>query len=248
MTDTGRAVQAGAAQTPARDAGPRITATGDAGLGGIVVADGESPARPIRRAIVTITGTGIATSVQVVTDDAGRFSFSGLPAGRFSLTAEKPAYLKTYYGSARTIRPPGMPIALAAGQQLTSLTVPLVRGAAISGRVTDQGGGPSPARRCRCRCTRTVGADRRLITPPIGLTIATADDRGAYRVYGLAAGEYLVRALGGGGFSGGGGVRLANGDALGHAAAELSPRRRRRRPTRSPSPWPRVTTARTSTS
>src|SRR5262245_5266514 len=115
-----------AQQGGVRDTPQRPTPAGAASISGVVVLDGATPAVPIRRAIVTLTGTGITTSLQVLTNDEGRFAFPGLVTGRFSLTAEKPAYVKTYYGSTRPGRPPGTPITLGEGQQLTGISIPLI--------------------------------------------------------------------------------------------------------------------------
>ena len=62
-------------------------------LSGVVTSDEVTP-RPLRHAIVTATGAEITGLRQVVTDDEGRFVFVGLPPGRYSLTAEKPGYVK----------------------------------------------------------------------------------------------------------------------------------------------------------
>ena len=181
---------------------------GSATISGVVVLAGDSSSPPIRRAIVTLTGTGISTSLQAVTDDEGRFNFDGLPAGRFSLTSDKPAYLKSYYGSVRLSRPPGMPLALADGQRLGNIIVPMARGAAISGRVSDDFGNPLASAQVRAEMVTFVNGARRLISPPVGTYQVTTDDRGVYRLYGLPPGEYLVRASGGGGFSAGGTARV----------------------------------------
>ena len=50
--------------------------------------------------------------------------------------------MKTYYGSKRVGRGPAMPIALAEGQRLIDLTIPLLRGAVIEGTVFDENGVP----------------------------------------------------------------------------------------------------------
>ena len=54
-----------------------------ASLSGAVVSTDASP-QPVRQAVVTIAGGGLAQSRSVVTDDGGRFAFENLPAGRFT--------------------------------------------------------------------------------------------------------------------------------------------------------------------
>jgi len=188
-----------ARQTPRDGQAGAASAAGTGRIGGVVVLAGEGTSQPIRRAIVTITGTGIASARQVVTDDAGKFAFGNLPAGRFSLTAEKPAWLKTYYGNRTPGRAPGMPVALAAGQQLDTVSIPLGRGAAFGGRVTDQAGAPMGGAQVQLSYVTYVNGERKLVSLPSGTNNLTTDDRGVYRAYGLMPGEYIVRSVGGGG-------------------------------------------------
>jgi hypothetical protein len=202
------------AQETVRDAPARVAVSGTASISGFVVGAGDSSATPIRRATVTLTGTGVSTFVQVVTDDDGRFAFAGLPSGRFSLTAEKPAYLKSYYGSTRLARPPGMPIAAADGQRIENIRIPLARGAVISGRVLEEGGGPVAAAQVQAFLVTFVNGERKMSTPPNGVSLVTTDDRGAYRFYGLQPGEYVVRAGGGNGFSAGATASVVTPDEI----------------------------------
>jgi protocatechuate 3,4-dioxygenase beta subunit len=202
------------AQNTNRDTPARLTSAGTASISGAVLASGEMSTTPIRKAIVTLTGTGVSTFVQAVTDDEGRFAFTGLVPGRFSLTAEKPAYLKSYYGSTRLARPPGMPIAVADGQRIENVRIPLARGAVISGRVLEDAGGPVAAAQVQASLVTFVNGERKTSTPPNGVSQATTDDRGAYRLYGLQPGEYVVRAVGGGGFSAGATAAVVTPDEI----------------------------------
>ena len=195
-------VPAEARQGAARDTPLRSTPAGSASISGVVILEGASPARPIRRAIVTLTGTGIATSRQIATDDEGRFAFGGLAAGRFSLTAEKPAYVKTYYGSTRPGRPPGTSIAVAEGQQVRDVMIPIVKGASLSGRMLEESGAPVVAGQVTVELVTYVNGQRKLVRPYAGAYQVVTDDRGVYRAYGLPPGEYIVRATGGGAFFG----------------------------------------------
>lgn len=191
-----------AQQGAARDTPQRSAPVGAGSLSGVVMLDGAAPAVPIRRAIVTLTGTGITTSRQVLTNDEGRFVFPGLMAGSFNVTAEKPAYVKTYYGSTRPGRPPGTPIALGEGQQMTGISIALMKGASISGRMIEESGAPVAAGQVTAELVSYVNGQRRLTTPYTGAYMVVTDDRGAYRAYGLPPGEYIVRAASGGAFMG----------------------------------------------
>ncbi len=158
---------------------------------------GDDSSQPVRKAIVTIGGAG-ANGRSTITDDQGRFVISGLPAGQFTLTAAKPAYLKTAYGAKGPGRP-GTALSLAAGQSLANLRLVLPHGAAISGTIRDFNGEPASTMQVllfRADGTRVVSEGDSSYLPD-----TFTDERGAYRLYGLMPGTYYVaaspRALGG---------------------------------------------------
>jgi protocatechuate 3,4-dioxygenase beta subunit len=117
---------------------------------------------------------------------------SGLPTGRYSLTALKPAHVTTYYGSRRAGSGPGVPLALTEGTSIDSIVLRMPRGAVISGRVVDEFGQPFPNASVRIMQFQTVDG-RRNLRPSGGLLSNTqTDDRGQYRVFGLTPGQYVV--------------------------------------------------------
>ena len=143
-----------------------------------------------RRARVSVAGEAIRGGRSATTDDQGRYAFTGLPAGRYTLTASKSGYLVVTYGqrvpgSGRS----GTPIQLGDGQKLT-VQLQLPKGGVLSGIVIDEEGEPAPItnvlvlRESLTNGTRTLqsaGAE-------------TTDDRGMYRVFGLQPGTYFVVA------------------------------------------------------
>jgi hypothetical protein len=168
-------------------------AVGTAVISGTLVA--LDSGRPVRRARVSISSTGPdAGSVgqSVTTDDAGGFSFTGLPAGTFTLAATKPGYLDSIYGQKRpgTARP-GTPIQIADGQKIEHLAFALARGGAISGTVTDEQG--EPMFRLEVRAYRYTMRSGERSLQPAGST--STDDRGGYRLGVLSPGEYIVTAV-----------------------------------------------------
>ena len=163
--------------------------TGTAQVSGLVVSQDATPA-PVRRAIVTLRDGLFSRSA--ISDDRGQFVFRGIPAGRYSLTAQKAAWVTATYGARRPGRA-GTPLSVAAGQTVADVTLYMTRGAAISGTVRDPLGRPVP------------GVD--VIVRPAGVPIETmfpgrrdagqitTDDRGVYRAYGLEPGGYVVAAV-----------------------------------------------------
>jgi carboxypeptidase family protein len=177
-------------------------------LSGLVTTD-ETPARPLRHAIVTATGAEIIGARQAVTDDEGRFAFPDLPPGRYSLVAEKAGYVKTYYGSPRPGWPPGTPVAMLAGQPAPSVVIRVLRGAVIAGTVRDPFGAPVASSQVTVKQPIVINGQRRMIdVPNLLVPYATTDDRGRYRIYGLPPGEYTVYC--GGGSASYNGVRETN--------------------------------------
>jgi len=158
---------------------------GTASIAGIV-RTADAAAKPLARVIVTATGSAAPTGRSAITDTAGRFAITGLPTGRYTLTAKKPAYLTAAYGASRPGRA-GVEIALAEGQHVTELAIPLLHGAAVTGLVRDAFGQPLPNAQISVLRQNPNG-----LTP---VASATSDDRGQYRVFGLAPGEYFVSAL-----------------------------------------------------
>jgi Carboxypeptidase regulatory-like domain len=160
--------------------------TGSGEISGRVVTTDRNP-QPLRRAVVTLTGD-VPTPRSVLTDDDCRFVFSRLPAGTFSVTARKAAYLATPYGARRPGRS-GMPIALAEGQR-EAISIVMFRGSAITGMLRDRNGAP-------VRGVDVRAIDGRAFSTPdaLPIEIATTDDRGVYRLYGVPPGEYYIVAL-----------------------------------------------------
>ena len=179
------------AQQPARDIAP-TSPTGTATLSGIVL-NADATGDPIRSASVTLTDVdGRAKPQTTAADERGRFAFTALPAGRYTLSVYKPAFLKTSYGATRPERA-GTPIAVADGQQLTDVVVKMWRGGAITGRLVDAKGHPIPGARVAVKRIRLVNGERTL-DPSTGST--ATDDRGVYRIFGLAPAEYVVLSAG----------------------------------------------------
>ena len=175
-------------RTPPRDqrAPPAL---GTSTITGLVVTD-DVQARPLRRARVTVNGPALEIGRTVVTADDGTFTIGGLPAGSYTLSAAKEAYVTMAYGATRA-GVVGAPLALAAGGT-ARVTMRVPRGAVISGTILDADGQPAQGISVSALRRRYVSGGIRYA--PAGTPALPTDDRGAYRIYGLPAGEYVVVA------------------------------------------------------
>ena len=165
---------------------PRATAQ-SAGTGiirGRVVMS-TAGAAPIADARVSIAGP--TTKDPVFSDDLGRFEFSGLAAGRYTLTAEKTGFVKTRYGSKSELDVP-QPIDVAVAAAVEGLQISMPKGAAISGVIVDELGDPVVAGTVSAGVLQAAGLSSRIVT----VRTSSTNDRGEFRIGGLAAGRYYV--------------------------------------------------------
>ncbi|HEX5069341.1 MAG TPA: carboxypeptidase-like regulatory domain-containing protein [Vicinamibacterales bacterium] len=169
--------------------------SGTSTLAGTVVVD-EAGDQPLRRASVSLVLlSDVRVQFQTVTDDRGRFSFSGLPAANVRLIVSKPTYVQTYYGAQQPGSTVGLPIALT-DRETTTVSVRVPRGSVIAGTVVDENGQPMSGISIQVSRVGVSASGQRTFAPAgRGAVIAPAtDDRGAYRFYGLPPGDYVVAA------------------------------------------------------
>jgi hypothetical protein len=155
--------------------------------GRIVAAD---TGKPIGRALVRIAANELPGGRNALTDNSGVFEFTALPAGRYTLTASKAAFVTLSYGQRRPLQS-GTPLQLGDGQDIKGIVFQLPRGGAITGHVFDESGDPLPGTAVRVMRYQYVQGRRQLT--PAGT--AQTDDRGEYRVWGLNPGDYYVTAV-----------------------------------------------------
>ena len=85
--------------------------------------------RPVKRARVFATAVELPGGRGILTDDAGTFDFTELPAGRYTLTVSKSGFVSLSYGQRRPLQA-GTPLQLADGQQMKGIEFQLPRGSA----------------------------------------------------------------------------------------------------------------------
>jgi hypothetical protein len=146
---------------------------------------GVRPAIPNARVSIGPSGA----SEPVFTDGSGRFEFQALPAGRYTLTAEKTGFAKTRYGSNTDLDPP-FAIEIADAAAVDAIEIRMAKGAAVTGRIVDDLGDPVVAAAVSVGLLQRIGSQDRLVN--ISRPASTTNDRGEYRIGGLPAGRYYV--------------------------------------------------------
>ena len=172
---------------------PAATRTGDQAAGTaiirgrVVAADSGTP---VRRAQVRAQSGELRANRLVSTDAQGPFRVQG--SSRRTLEPDRvegglhDAALRTEAPRSR----PARPIEISDGQLMERADFALPRGAAITGRVFDEFG--DPVANARAGAALPDGPGQRRLNLAGGGD--QTDDTGAYRIYGLAPGDYYVSA------------------------------------------------------
>jgi len=171
---------------PARDAPLKA---GTATIRGRVVAAGTNA--PMARVEVRAQLAESQANKMVTTDANGAYELTELPAGKFTVTAFKPNYIRVAHGQTK---PTGLgkPVDVADGQTLGDINFALQRSAAITGKIVDEFGEPVTDVMVVTTQLRYINGERRMM-PTGGRPIQT-NDLGEYRLYGLTPGQYYLSA------------------------------------------------------
>ncbi|HEY5837842.1 MAG TPA: carboxypeptidase-like regulatory domain-containing protein [Pyrinomonadaceae bacterium] len=125
-------------------------------------------------------------------DATGRYRLTGLPAGQYQITAVAPTLAPEQSGYSGSMYRTGKTLVLAPGEEADDVDVKLVHGGVITGRVTDADGGPVIEERINLQMVDQAGNVNQANIPMWNYQMSQTDDRGIYRIYGLAAGRYRV--------------------------------------------------------
>lgn len=166
-----------AAPSPTSNISGRVT-EGDKGVAGISIVAAGGAVRP----------GSIAAAARAVTDADGRYVLTGVAPGQYTLIIHAPAYVPPF----DTRFGPGKIVNVYSGETIESMDFKLQRGAVITGRVSDADGEPVVA-----VSVRLLKVDERGQVEPdqphsFHPEMMLTDDRGVYRIYGLAPGRYKV--------------------------------------------------------
>lgn len=123
-------------------------------------------------------------AVTVVTDQQGNYRLSNLMSGQYEVGPAAPQFVVAGYQ-------PHKRILLSEGENLEGVDFTLIRGGAITGKVTDAEGQPIVEERIEI-----IGPEgtKGQMAVQVNHMYQATDDRGVYRIYGLAPGKYKIAA------------------------------------------------------
>ena len=170
---------------PARDTSALDPTAGLAALSGRVLR-GDTGA-VVKRAMVRLAAQNTRDRRTAQTDDNGRYQFTDLQAGRYTVTVSKAGFISLAYGQQHP-RQPALPLQVDAGRELRNVDIALPRGSVLTGHVVDEDG--EPMARAIVQVLRYVYRQGLRQIEPAGTD--QTDDRGQYRVFDLEPGEYFV--------------------------------------------------------
>jgi sarcosine oxidase gamma subunit len=153
----------------------------------------QATGRPLPRALVTLMPADRPRPLSAVADAQGRYEFTDVQPGEYVLWAEagehRSTHLRQAFGQAApfefTVGRAHSNIRLNPGEARSGVDMALARALAIEGRVSDAW--DDPMADVEVTLTRADGAAVR-IEP------GASDDRGEYRLFGVAPGRYRVCA------------------------------------------------------
>jgi protocatechuate 3,4-dioxygenase beta subunit len=161
---------------------------GTATVSGRVNLKGE-PARGVT-VILQTKNQNASNAPRARTDEGGRFHFTSLPAGSYSVFAVAPGYVSPDVDRVFDVR--GKTLNLADGEKVENIDLEIKRGGVIAGRVTDSQGRPVIEERVNLSKLEASNQPLPFSAYGVNYDMYRTDDRGFYRVYELPAGRYLV--------------------------------------------------------
>ncbi len=157
-----------------------------ASIEGIVKTSGTG--EPIYRARVMLSG-GNNTPKTATTDRNGRFSFSDVDAGRYSLSAFANSYVRQFYGQ-KAANGPSTPVVLTAGQQMKDVVFEMTPTGVVTGRIYDFDNAPLPNADVVLQRLAYDASGKRTLQPEQQVR---TNDLGEYRLFWVSPGKYFLR-------------------------------------------------------
>jgi 5-hydroxyisourate hydrolase-like protein (transthyretin family) len=147
---------------------------------------------PLRKATLTLRQTDSGrrgAPLSASTGDGGVFLFDKVAPGRYKLHIERNGFVGQDYG-ARRPGGAGQEVTVEKGGRVTGLQAKLLPQGVVTGHVRDEDGEPMAGVRVQVYRWGYAQGRRQLMPQDSD----TTDDRGEYRIYGVAPGKYVVSA------------------------------------------------------
>lgn len=178
----GRAQQGQGQQQQATPAQPPGSVTGQ------VVS--STTGEPLRKVSLSLRPQGRGGSPAAATSDAaGNFKFNTVDVGTYTLTGERPGFVRAAFGEDR-VGGQARTIEVTTGKSTGGIQLKLLPQSVIAGRVYDQDGDPIQNAQVQVMRYSYPGGKRQLGS----VQQATTNDLGEFRIPGLAPGRYYVNA------------------------------------------------------
>ncbi len=165
---------------------PGETKTGTATVSGRVTLKGE----PARGVTVILQGQNNIGGPRAKCDESGRFHFTGVAAGRYSVSALAPGYVSPR--DLQMVFRGGQTLNLAEGEKVENIDLEIKRGGVIAGRVTDSQNRPVIEEFITLSKLDRNNKPQNSFHHGSSYEMQWTDDRGFYRIYGLPEGRYRL--------------------------------------------------------
>jgi carboxypeptidase family protein len=177
------------ARPPAQPAQPMqapAPAQGTGQISGVIKSATDDA--PLGRARVTASAEVLPEPRVTISGADGKYTLTDLPPGSYIISVTRTGYAPQNYSTGRALAP--TPIVLANAQQVAGANVALVPGGYVAGRIFDEDGTPFAGALVDALVTRSDNGTDVLVS----VSTAETDDRGEFRLFGLAPGQYYVSA------------------------------------------------------
>ena len=145
--------------------------------------------RPVARARVALTSPALAEPRVAITGADGAYEFRSLPAGAYSIAVTRTGFAPQQFGGRRAA--PAAVIPVVAGQRVAGIEVAIAPAGVIVGQILDEDGQAFAGALIDALVSRFENSQPTLVS----VASAQSDDKGAFRLTGLPAGQYYVTAF-----------------------------------------------------
>jgi hypothetical protein len=208
-----------AAQQPTTVPSVQVAPVGSGSVSGTVIAqDNQKPVRFAQVQLQSVAsaattqnrfggGGGFGGGVQVRTEVDGTFLASNVVPGDYYVTATAPGYIseralltaKVNAGADANALLASLPVVHVAADSTSSINVSIERGGTISGKIVWEDGsaasGLSVSAVLSGQASNALPAALQSLQLNGGNNFVTTDDRGVFRISGLASGNYVLRTV-----------------------------------------------------